>query len=70
MYCDAVRGFAHPEGPALWLNTNEAQDNSGRPTAVARQDGFKVYGAGGGGPLDDKKNACVDGAEYIYIAIA
>jgi hypothetical protein len=64
MVFDTLRGITNSDSPMLALNTTNAQVNG--PYIRGWSTGFRAGTGSGGGETP----ACIDGAEYIYYAIA
>jgi hypothetical protein len=64
MVFDTLRGITNSDSPMLALNTTNAQVNG--PYIRGWSTGFRAGTGSGGGETP----ACIDGAEYIFYAIA
>jgi hypothetical protein len=64
MVFDTLRGITNSDSPMIALNNTNAQVNG--PYIRSWPEGFRAGTGSGGGETP----ACIDGAEYIYMAIA
>jgi hypothetical protein len=68
IYCDALRGMAYGNAPALALNTTEAQKSGS--FILSFPGGFQASNPSSGYPSLAPYDPNINGAEYIYMAIA